>query len=128
MRLGETNPELRRIPIRILTLDGTFASSVDTLSPPPTVLVARNDGTLVSAGGSLGHVPNEPRLHFYEASAAEALTPGFLLVVVTHATIQTAIEDDSVGPTFQVGETDPARLRLPLTIFDLNSPDRKSVV
>lgn len=122
MRLGETNPELRRIPIRILTLDGTLASSVDTLSPPPTVLVARNDGTLVSADGLLGHVSNEPRLHFYEASAAEALTQGFLLVIVTHSTIQTAIEDDFVGSTFQAGETDPAKLRLPLTIYDLGSP------
>lgn len=121
MQLREANPELRRIQLTILVADGSgLASSVDALSP--TVLVARNIAALVAAGGTLGHVSNEARLHYYEASAAEASTPGFLLVVVIAAGIQTAIGWASVGQIFALGETDSAKLRLPLTIYDDASP------
>ncbi len=123
MNLGETDPTKRRIPLTILTSDGsTLATSVDTASPAPAVQVARGSATLVSAGGSLGHVSNESRLHYYEASAAEAMTAGFLLTVVTQANILTAIAYDFVGSCFSVGETDPSKLRLPLTIYDSSSP------
>lgn len=121
MRLGETNPELRRIQLTILVADGSvLASSADALSP--TVLVALNSAALVAASGTLGHVSNESRLHYYEASAAEATTPGFLLVVVIAAGIQTAIGWAAVGQIFALGETDPGKLRLPLTIYDTSSP------
>lgn len=121
MKLGETNDELRQIPLTILLADGSgLAHAVDGDSP--TVLVAQNNSTLVAAGGILSHVSNEDRLHVYTASADEALVPGFLLVVVLQAGIQTAIGFALVGQTFKLGETDSALLRLPLTIYDDQEP------
>lgn len=121
MKLGETNPELRRILLTIFTEDGSaLATDVETLTP--TILVAKNSATLVAATGALNHVGGEDRLHYYEASAAEALTPGFLLVVVMHANIQTAIGWAPVGQIFALGESDPGKLRLPLTIYDTTEP------
>lgn len=121
MQLGETNPELRRIILTILVADGSgLATNVDGLSP--TVRVAKNSSVLVAAGGTFAHLSNETRLHYYEASAAEALVPGFLLVVITHASIQTAIGWAPVGQIFALGETDPAKLRLPITIYNTDEP------
>jgi hypothetical protein len=121
MKLNETDPEQRRILLTITTADGSgLAEDVDGLSP--TLLVARNGTSLVAASGSLVHVGNEDRLHYYEASATEATTPGFLLVIVIQAGIQTAIGWAPVGQIFALGETNAAKLRLPLTIYNTNEP------
>jgi hypothetical protein len=121
MRLNESNPELRRILLTINTADGTgLATDVDGMSP--TLLVARGDDNLVAASGALVHVSNEDRLHYYEASSTEATTPGFLLVIVMSAGIQVAFGWAPIGQIFALGETNPAKLRLPVTIFDTNEP------
>lgn len=123
MEIGETDPTRRRIYFTIYSSpDGTLVSAADTLGPfAPTVRVAVGDGSLVGAGGTFSHVSNEPRLHYYEASASEVVAGGFLLVVVSHATIQDAIAWDSVGQLFSAGETSARMLRLPLTIFSNNT-------
>lgn len=121
MKLGETNAALRRILITIQLADGSdLASAVDTLSP--TIQVSQNGAALTPAGGSLVSLSSEPRQHYYEASAAEALTPGFLLVAVQHASIQTAIAWAPVGQIFAFGDTAVNKLRLPLTIYNTDSP------
>jgi hypothetical protein len=121
VKLNEPDHEQRRILLTIITADGSgLATDVDTLSP--TVLVARNSASLVAAGGSLVHVGNEDRLHYYEASTTEASTPGFLLVIVMQAGIQTAIGWAPVGQIFALGETDATLLRLPVTIYDTSEP------
>lgn len=121
MRVGETNVELRRILLTIQLADGSgLATSVDSGSP--TILVSQNGAALTAATGALHHVSTETRQHYYEASASEALTPGFLLVVVVDASIQTAIGWAPVGQIFALGEANPALLRLPLTIYTDGEP------
>lgn len=121
MKLGETTAALRRILLTIQLADGSdLAMAVEALTP--TIQVAQNDTTLIAATGSLHSLSSEPRQHYYEASAAEALVPGFLLVIISHASIQTAIVWAPVGQIFALGETAAAKLRLPLTIYDDSSP------
>lgn len=126
MKLGETDPTLRRIYFTIRTLDGsTFATSVDGFSSPaPTVLVASNSNTHGAAAGTFAHVANETRLHYYEASAAEATVPGFILVAVTHPNIENgvAFAFDFVGPAFQTGTSDTTLMRYPFVLYDLTEP------
>jgi hypothetical protein len=121
VNVGEPNPELRRIFLSIYVADGT-ALALDAAVAPPvgSVRVSVNGAAFVNAAGSLVHMGAGS--YYYQADTTEVASAGFLSVEYKRTGYKTEHDWAQVGRLFLAGETNPALLRLPLTIYDLGSP------
>jgi len=120
MNVGESNPQLRRIFFTIYVADGSALATTAAVAPPAhAVQVSINGAAFVDAGGSLQHIGAGS--YYYEATAGEVATAGFLAVKYQATGFRTEIDWAPVGQLFTVGETNTTKLRLPFTIYDLTS-------
>ncbi len=121
MNVGETNNTLRRLYLTIFIDDGSALATTAAVAPPAHALqVSINGAAFVDAGGTLVHLGDGS--YYYEATAGEVATAGFLAFKYQATGFRTEIDWTQVGRPFLLGETSPTLLRLPLTIFDLASP------
>lgn len=123
MNVGETNQFRRRLfmPIYLddgsaLVTDGSAASS----PPAGTIKVSVNGAATFNGAGVFAHTTSGQ--YYYQATISEVSTAGFTAVIFQRTGFRTEIVWAYVGQLFTVGETDAAKLRLPLTMYDDASP------
>lgn len=115
MRSGETDPKLRRIYLVIYVEDGSALALDADVSPPAGSLQVSRGLPFVDAIGSLVHWGFGG--YYYEADASEITGVGFIGFKFERAGYRTEIAWAPVGSLFSLGETDPLKLRWPMTIY-----------
>lgn len=115
---GEANPLLRRVYFMIYTDDGSALvtdGSAATTPPVGTIQVSLNGATFGNGGGSFAHINRAE--YYYEATAGECTTAGFLGVKFERAGFRTELVTAQIGQLFSVGELDATKRRWPFTIY-----------
>lgn len=105
----------------VATLDDGVTPATDAdMLPAGSRKTSVNGGAVVAATGNF--VGDGSGEYYYEFSAAEVAAEGFVAFKLEWPGYRTDWVIADVGDLFLVGETNAARLRLPVIIFDDSSP------